>query len=76
MHRVHKRVYPSVQSSGAQAKCVKWMKRIAITYAQHEHKKFKNDEGKINNKYFINTVSIGIDAEVARNVSLMKKIKL
>ena len=34
------------------------------------------DIGKINNKYFINTVSIGIDAEVARNVSLMKKIKL
>lgn len=34
------------------------------------------DIGKINNKYFINTVSIGIDAEVAKNVSLMKKIKL
>ena len=34
------------------------------------------DIGKINNKYFINIVSIGIDAEVARNVSLMKKIKL
>ena len=34
------------------------------------------DIGKINNKYFINTVSIGIDAEVARNVSLMKKVKL
>ncbi len=34
------------------------------------------DVGKINNKYFINIVSIGIDAEVANNVSLMKKIKL
>ena len=34
------------------------------------------DVGKINNKYFINIVSIGIDAEVAKNVSLMKKIKL
>ena len=34
------------------------------------------DIGKINKKYFINIVSIGIDAEVAKNVSLMKKIKL
>ena len=34
------------------------------------------DVGKINGKYFINIVSIGIDAEVAKNVSLMKKIKL
>lgn len=34
------------------------------------------DIGKINDKYFINIVSIGIDAEVAKNVSLMKKIKL
>jgi diacylglycerol kinase (ATP) len=31
------------------------------------------DIGKINDKYFINIVSIGIDAEVANNVSLMKK---
>ena len=31
------------------------------------------DIGKINDKYFINIVSIGIDAEVADNVSLMKK---
>lgn len=34
------------------------------------------DVGKINNKYFINVVSIGIDAEVAQNVSLMKKMKI
>ncbi len=34
------------------------------------------DLGKINGQYFINIVSIGIDAEVAKNVSLMKKIKL
>ena len=34
------------------------------------------DVGKINGQYFINIVSIGIDAEVAKNVSLMKKIKL
>lgn len=34
------------------------------------------DIGKINNRYFINIVSIGIDAEVANNVSLMKKKKI
>lgn len=34
------------------------------------------DVGRVNNKYFINIVSIGIDAEVANNVSLMKKMKL
>ena len=34
------------------------------------------DVGKVNNKYFINIVSIGIDAEVADNVSKMKKIKI
>ena len=34
------------------------------------------DVGRVNNRYFINIVSIGIDAEVANNVSLMKKIKL
>ena len=34
------------------------------------------DIGKINNRYFINIVSIGIDAEVADNVSLMKKRKI
>lgn len=34
------------------------------------------DVGRVNNKYFINIVSIGIDAEVANNVSLMKKVKL
>lgn len=34
------------------------------------------DVGRVNDKYFINIVSIGIDAEVANNVSLMKKIKL
>ena len=34
------------------------------------------DVGRVNDKYFINIVSIGIDAEVANNVSIMKKIKL
>lgn len=34
------------------------------------------DVGKINGKYFVNIVSIGIDAEVANNASIMKKIKL
>ena len=34
------------------------------------------DIGKINNKYFLNIVSVGIDAEVADNVSKMKKMKL
>lgn len=34
------------------------------------------DVGKINKKYFINIVSVGIDAEVAKNVSLMKKFKI
>lgn len=34
------------------------------------------DVGKINNKYFINIVSVGIDAEVADNVSKMKKLKI
>jgi len=34
------------------------------------------DIGRVNKKYFINIVSIGIDAEVANNVSMMKKIKL
>ena len=34
------------------------------------------DIGKINNKYFINIVSVGIDAEVASNVDKMKKMKL
>lgn len=34
------------------------------------------DIGKINRKYFINIVSIGIDAEVAKNVSMMKKMKI
>ena len=34
------------------------------------------DVGRINDKYFINIVSIGIDAEVANNVSLMKKMKV
>lgn len=34
------------------------------------------DIGKVNNRYFINIISIGIDAEVANNVSLMKKRKV
>lgn len=34
------------------------------------------DIGKVNDHYFINIISIGIDAEVANNVSLMKKRKV
>lgn len=34
------------------------------------------DIGKINDKYFINIISIGIDAEVASNAELMKKRKI
>ena len=34
------------------------------------------DVGKINDKYFINIVSVGIDAEVADNVSKMKRLKI
>ena len=34
------------------------------------------DIGKVNDSYFINIISIGIDAEVANNVSLMKKRKV
>lgn len=34
------------------------------------------DVGKINNKYFINIVSIGIDAEIAQNAGTMKKLKI
>lgn len=34
------------------------------------------DIGKVNYRYFINIISIGIDAEVANNVSLMKKRKV
>lgn len=34
------------------------------------------DIGKVNDRYFINIISIGIDAEVANNVSLIKKRKV
>lgn len=34
------------------------------------------DIGEVNNKYFINVVSIGIDAEIGNNASVMKKIKV
>lgn len=34
------------------------------------------DIGKVNDRYFINIISIGIDAEVANNISLMKKRKV
>lgn len=34
------------------------------------------DIGKVNNKYFINVLSIGIDAEVAKNAEIMKKLKI
>ncbi|MFR5171374.1 MAG: diacylglycerol/lipid kinase family protein [Clostridium paraputrificum] len=34
------------------------------------------DIGKINDRYFINIACIGIDADVANNVTLMKKTKI
>ena len=34
------------------------------------------DIGKINDRYFINIACIGIDADVANNVSIMKKTKI
>lgn len=34
------------------------------------------DVGKVNGKYFLNVVSIGIDAEVAKNAEVMKKFKV
>ena len=34
------------------------------------------DIGEVNGKYFINVVSIGIDAEIGDNAALMKKIKI
>lgn len=34
------------------------------------------DVGKINDKYFINVASIGIDAEIGNNAFLMKKMKI
>lgn len=34
------------------------------------------DVGKINKKYFVNVASIGIDAEVAKNAEVMKKLKI
>ena len=34
------------------------------------------DVGKVNGKYFPNVVSIGIDAEVAKNAEVMKKLKV
>ena len=34
------------------------------------------DVGKVNGKYFLNVVSIGIDAEVAKNAEVMKKLKV
>lgn len=43
------------------------------TLSKIDEKTSTIDIGKINNRYFINIVSIGIDAEVADNVSLMKK---
>ena len=34
------------------------------------------DVGKVNGKYFLNVVSIGIDAEVAKNAEVMKRLKV
>ncbi len=36
----------------------------------------KTDIGKVNDTYFLNVTSFGIDAETAKNVLLMKKLKV
>lgn len=36
----------------------------------------KVDLGKVNDKYFINIASLGIDAEIAANVDVIKKMKI
>lgn len=37
---------------------------------------FKIDIGKVNDRYFVNVVSVGIDAEIGDNALLMKKKKI
>ena len=34
------------------------------------------DLGKVNDKYFVNSASIGIDSEISNNASLMKKLNI
>lgn len=41
-----------------------------------EETEFKIDIGKVNDRYFINVVSVGIDAEIGDNALLMKKKKI
>lgn len=43
------------------------------TLQEFGQKEFKADVGLINNKYFLNIACVGIDAEVANNVPIMKK---
>ncbi|MEG0021406.1 MAG: diacylglycerol kinase family lipid kinase [Bacilli bacterium] len=46
------------------------------TISNYEEKIFDIDVGKVNDKYFINSASIGLDAIIGENVSLMKKIHI
>ena len=46
------------------------------TLSKYDEQIFKCDLGKINDRYFINIVSFGIDAEVAYNVESMKHKKI
>ncbi|MDD4187721.1 MAG: diacylglycerol kinase family lipid kinase [Bacilli bacterium] len=41
----------------------------------YKRKKRKIDLGKVNDKYFINIASIGIDAEICNNSNIFKKLK-
>lgn len=41
-----------------------------------DEKEFKVDIGKVNDRYFINVVSVGIDAEIGDNALLMKKKRI
>lgn len=46
------------------------------TLKQEKELYFDCDLGKINNDYFINTASVGLDAEIADNVIVMKRKKV
>lgn len=46
------------------------------TLKESGKREFRVDVGLINNKYFLNVACVGIDAEVANNVPLMKQKKI
>lgn len=43
------------------------------TIKNRKETEFKIDIGKVNDRYFVNVVSVGIDAEIGDNASIMKK---